>query len=123
MDENFYFLVLAIPATYAFWFLYAIIVTELANWSMRRRIRTRKAESSPVSATVEPPKTQKQPVRGFDSPDLFREDLLKRIQHLAKEIIHRTSNPHFSQGDYIEGASPDNTFTYDDPGRLALLPW
>jgi hypothetical protein len=85
VDENFYFFVLAIPATCVFWFLYAIIVTELANWSTRRRIRARKAEPSPESAEGEPPKTQTQPsktVRGFDSPDLFRADTLKRIRHL-----------------------------------------
>jgi hypothetical protein len=89
VDENFYFFVLAIPATCAFWFLYAIIVTKLANWLTRRRSRTHKAESSPVSANGEPPNTQKQPVRGFDSPDVFREDLLKRIRRLAKEIAQQ----------------------------------
>jgi hypothetical protein len=89
VDENFYFLFLAIPAVCAFWFLYAIIVTELANWLTRRRSRTHKAESSPVSANNEPPKAQKKPVRGFDSPELFREDILKRVRRLAKEIAQQ----------------------------------
>ena len=89
MDENFYYFLLAIPATCAFWFLYMIIITELANWSMRRRIRSRKAQSSPVSAVPELPQPKKQraqAIRGFDSPDLFRTDTLKRIQHLEKRI-------------------------------------
>jgi hypothetical protein len=89
VDENLYFYLLAIPATCAFWFLYAIVVTELANWSTRRRTRNLKAEPPPMSTKAEPPKTQKQPVRGFDSPELFREDILKRIRHLAKEIAQR----------------------------------
>ena len=91
MDENFYFFVLAIPATCAFWFLYAIIVTELANWSTRRRGRTRKAEP-PAMSKGEPPKTPKQSgkaVRGFDSPDLFRADTATRIRHLQKQIAQR----------------------------------
>ena len=95
MDDSFYFFVLAIPATCAFWFLYAIIVTELANWSMRRRSRAHNAESSLVSTKGEPPKTPKQPgktVRGFDSPELFREDMLKRIEHLQKEIAQRETS-------------------------------
>jgi hypothetical protein len=95
MDENFYYLFLAIPAICAFWFLFAMIVTELANWSTRRRSRARKAEPSQVSTKCEPPKTQKQPgktVRGFDSPDLFRADTLKRIRHLEKQIAERETS-------------------------------
>ena len=90
MDENFYYFLLAIPATCAFWFLYMIIVTELANWSTRRRIRARAAQPSPVSAAPDefrhPKKQQTKAIRGFDSPDLLRDDLLKRIRHLEKQI-------------------------------------
>ena len=89
MDDSFYFFVLAIPATCAFWFLYAIIVTELANWSTRRRNRAHKAKPARVSTKSESPKTQKQPhktVRGFDSPELFREDMLKRIERLRRRL-------------------------------------
>ena len=89
MDDSFYFL--AIPATCAFWFLYAIIVTELANWSTRRRNRAHKAEPPPPFTNNKPPKTQKT-VRGFDSPELFREDILKRIERLQKEIARRETS-------------------------------
>jgi hypothetical protein len=90
MDDNFYYFLLAIPATCAFWFLYMIIVTELANWSTRRRIRARAAQPSPVSAASDESrqlkKQQTKAIRGFDSPDVFRDDLLKRIRHLEKQI-------------------------------------
>jgi hypothetical protein len=90
MEENFYYFLLAIPATCAFWFLYMILVTELANWSTRRRIRARAAKLSPVSAVPDelpqPNKQRAKAIRGFDSPDLFRSDTLKRIQDLEKRI-------------------------------------
>ena len=90
MDENFYYFLLAIPATCAFWFLYMIIVTELANWATRRRIRARAAKSSAVcpaqDQSPQPKKQQAKAIRGFDSPDLFRADMLKRIQHLEERV-------------------------------------
>jgi hypothetical protein len=83
MDENFYYLFLAIPATCAFWFLYGIIVTELANWLTSRRLRNNKP-----TATEESP--QKKPkaktIRGFDYPELLYEDTLQRIRELKKRI-------------------------------------
>jgi hypothetical protein len=83
MDENFYFFLLAIPATCAFWFLYAIIITELANWLTSRRLRNNKPTASP-----QPP--QKKPtaktIRGFDYPELFYQDTLQRIRELQKRI-------------------------------------
>jgi hypothetical protein len=83
VDENFYFLFLAIPATCAFWFLYAIIATELANWLTSRRLRNNKP-----TATAESP--QKKPkaktIRGFDYPELFCEDTLQRIREVEKRI-------------------------------------
>jgi hypothetical protein len=83
VDENFYYLFLAIPATCAFWFLYAIIVTKFANWLTCRRLRNNKP-----TASVESP--QKKPkantMRGFDYPELFCDDSLQRIQELQKQI-------------------------------------
>jgi hypothetical protein len=83
VDENFYYLFLAIPATCVFWFLYAIIVTKLANWLTSRRLR-----NSKPTATEESP--QKKPkaktIRGFDYPELFCEDTLQRIRELKKRI-------------------------------------
>lgn len=83
MDENFYFFLLAIPATCAFWFLYAIIVTELANWLTYRRLRNNKP-----TALVESPQTKPKAknMRGFDYPELLREDTLQRIRDLEKRI-------------------------------------
>jgi hypothetical protein len=77
MDENFYFFVLAIPATCAFWFLYAIIVTELANWLTSRRLRNNKSRQKKPKAKT---------IRGFDYPELFYEDNLQRIRELEKRI-------------------------------------
>jgi len=83
VDKSFYFFLLAIPATCAFWFLYAIIVTELANWLTSRRLRNNKP-----TATVE--SRQKKPkaktVRGFDYPELFYDDTLRRIRELKERI-------------------------------------
>jgi hypothetical protein len=83
VDENFYFLVLAIPATCAFWFLYAIIVTELANWLTSRRLRNNKPTATGESRQK---KRKAKTVRGFDYPELFREDTLQRIRELKKRI-------------------------------------
>jgi hypothetical protein len=83
MDENFYFFLLAIPAICAFWFLYAIIVTELANWLTSRRLRNNK----PTTLKESPQKKPKaKTIRGFDYPELFYEDTLQRIRELKKRI-------------------------------------
>jgi hypothetical protein len=83
VDDSFYFFVLAIPATCAFWFLYAIIVTELANWLTSRRLRN----SKPTALEESPQKKPKaKTFRGFDYPELFYEDTLQRIRELKKRI-------------------------------------
>jgi hypothetical protein len=93
MDESFYYFLLAIPATCVFWFLYMIVVTELANWSARRRLQARKSQPSPVSiAPVEfsqPENKHPKAIRGFDSPDLLRAEIFKRIRHLEKRMAER----------------------------------
>jgi len=92
MDENFYYFLLAIPATCAFWFLYMIVVTELANWAARRRIQARRSQPSLASAAaVEFSQDEKQgkAITGFESPDLFRADILTRIRDLEKRIVER----------------------------------
>jgi len=92
MDENFYYFLLAIPATCAFWFLYMIVVTELANWAARRRIQARRSQPSLASAAaVEFSQDEKQSkaIAGVDSPDLFRADILTRIRDLEKRIVER----------------------------------
>ena len=78
-----YFLLVAIIATCMVWFLYAIIVTELANWLSYRRLRNYKPEASAESPQKKP-KTKN--VRGFDYPELFCDDTSKRIQELEKRI-------------------------------------
>jgi hypothetical protein len=65
VDENFYFLVVAIPPTCAFWFLYAIIVTELANWLTARRLRNNKATALEESPQKKP---KAKTIRCFDYP-------------------------------------------------------
>src|SRR5262245_57389215 len=67
MDEYFYFFLLAIPATCAFWFLYAIIVTELANWLTARRLRNTKPTAREESLEKKP---KANTIRGFDYPEL-----------------------------------------------------
>jgi hypothetical protein len=83
LDENFYYLFLAIPATCAFWFLYAIIVTKFANWLTCRRLRNYKP-----TASVESPqkKAKAKTMRGFDYPELFFDDSFQRIRELEKRI-------------------------------------
>jgi hypothetical protein len=83
VDENFYFFVLAIPATCAFWFLYAIIVTELANWLTSRRLRNNKPTASEESPQKKP---KAKNIRGFDYPELFFDDSFQRIRELQKQI-------------------------------------
>jgi uncharacterized small protein (DUF1192 family) len=83
MDENFYYFFLAIPAACAFWFLYVIIITELANWLTSRRLRNNK----PTTLKESPQKKPKaKTIRGFDYPELFYEDTLLRIRELKKRI-------------------------------------
>jgi hypothetical protein len=77
MEDKFTYFLLAIPATCVFWFLYAIIITELRNWATCRRLRNYKPE-----ATEPKVKT----MRGFDYPELFREDTMQRIRELEKRI-------------------------------------
>jgi hypothetical protein len=83
VDENFYFFVLAINATCAFWFLYTIIVTELAHWLTSRRLRKNKSTAAAESPQKKP---KAKIMRGFDYPELFREDTSKRIRDLEKRI-------------------------------------
>jgi hypothetical protein len=83
LDENFYYLFLAIPATCTFWFLYAIIVTKLANWLTYRRLR----DSKPTASVESPQKKPKaKGIRGFDYPELFFDDTFQRIRELQKRI-------------------------------------
>jgi hypothetical protein len=83
VDENYYFFLLAIPVICAFWFLYAIIVSELANWLTSRRLRNNK----PTTLKESPQKKPKaKTIRGFDYPELFYEDTLHRIRELKKRI-------------------------------------
>jgi hypothetical protein len=83
MDERFTYFLLTIPAACVFWFLYAIIVTELPNWLAYRRLRNNKP-----TASVESP--QKRPkaktMRGFDYPELFFDDSFQRIGSYKKEL-------------------------------------
>ena len=83
MDENFYYLFLAITAICAFWFLYAIIVTELANWLTSRRLRNNKPTATEKSPQKKP---KAKTICGFDYPELFYEDTLQRIRELKKRI-------------------------------------
>jgi hypothetical protein len=89
MDESFYYLLLAIPATCAFWFLCATLVGILANWLTCRRLRNYKPETS-SEAGAPRMALQKKPhskiIRGFDSPELFSDDALQRIRELQKRI-------------------------------------
>ena len=93
MDEKFYYLLLAIPATCLFWFLYLFVLTELANWFARRRSQARKSEAAQGSSVpVESPRQETKraaAIRGFDSPDLYRADMLIRIRKLEKQIADR----------------------------------
>ena len=74
---------LAIPATCTFWFLYAIIVTKLANWLTYRRLR----DSKPTASVESPQKKPKaKSIRGFDYPELFFDDTFQRIRELQKRI-------------------------------------
>jgi hypothetical protein len=65
MDERFTYFLLTIPAICVFWFLYAIIVTELANWWTYRRLRNYKPEASAESLRKEP---KAKTMRGFELP-------------------------------------------------------
>jgi hypothetical protein len=83
VDENYYFFLLAIPVICAFCFLYAIIVSELANWLTSRRLRNNK----PTTLKESPQKKPKaKTIRGFDYPELFYEDTLHRIRESKKRI-------------------------------------
>jgi hypothetical protein len=84
MDERFtYLLVLATPAVCAFWFLYAIVITEIANWSTCHRPRNNKPTAS---AELPRKKPRAATTRAFDYPELFCEDTLQRIRELEKRI-------------------------------------
>jgi hypothetical protein len=89
MDESFYYLLLAIPATCAFWFLCAKLVRILANWLTCRRLRHYRHRTSPevgASGTEPQKKPHSKIIRGFDSPELFTDDTLQRIRALQKRI-------------------------------------
>jgi hypothetical protein len=83
MDERFTYFLLSISAVCVFWFLYAIIITELPNWATCRRLRNYKPEASAESPQKEP---KAKTVRGFDYPELLREDTMERIRELGKRI-------------------------------------
>jgi hypothetical protein len=83
LDDNFYYLFLAIPATCAFWFLCAIILTKFADWWTCRRLRN----SKPMASVESPQKKPKaKSIRGFDYPELFLDDSFQRIRELQKSI-------------------------------------
>jgi hypothetical protein len=83
MDERFTYFILAILAACVFWFLYAIIVTEVPNWVTWRRLRNFKPEPS---AELPQKKPKAKTIRGFDYPELLREDTMQRIRELQKRI-------------------------------------
>jgi hypothetical protein len=83
MDKNFYYVLLAIPATCVFWFLYATIATKFANWLTCRRLRNKKPTAS-VESPAKKPKAKT--MRGFDYPELFFDDSFQRIRELQKRI-------------------------------------
>jgi hypothetical protein len=66
MDERFTYFLLIIAAKGLFWFLYAIIVTELANWWTSRSLRNYKPEATAESLQKEP---KAKAMRGFDYPE------------------------------------------------------
>jgi hypothetical protein len=83
LDENLYFFLLAIPATCVFWFLYYLLIAELANWLTSRRLRNNKPTASEKSPQKNP---KAKTMRGFDYPELFYQDTLQRIRELQKRI-------------------------------------
>lgn len=62
MDERFTYFLLAIPAVCVFWFLYAILITEIANWLNCHRLRNDKPTASAELPQQKPSNT----MRGFD---------------------------------------------------------
>ena len=89
MDDGFYYLLIAIPATCVFWLLCAMLVRLLANWLTCRRLRNYRAKPSPqpgASIKRGQKKLSSKTIRGFDSPELFSDDALKRIRALQNRI-------------------------------------
>lgn len=72
-------------------FVVSIIETELGNRREARRksalvLEPTKHEPADNSGTLIPKEPFKNVVRGYDSPQLFRDDVLIRLQELEREI-------------------------------------
>jgi hypothetical protein len=87
MQRLFYFLVVFNLAA-GFWSVYAILATEFCRWRERRTHDSRSVE--PVTVRELPQvaaKREAAAMRGYDSPQLFRQASLIRIRELEREIV------------------------------------
>jgi hypothetical protein len=85
--------ILALPAVVAFYLAYGVVEEIIQRRASRKvsELAPRNSEPSPV----EPPrKADTSPtVRGYDTPELFRQDTLIHIRHLEGEVAkHITSS-------------------------------
>jgi hypothetical protein len=84
---------LALPAVVAFYLAYGVVEEIIQKRRASRRI-TRPAPRICEPATVQPPpKDDVAPaVRGYDTPELFRQDALIHIRHLESEVAEHEQN-------------------------------
>jgi hypothetical protein len=70
----------------AFWFLYRLIAAEIGGRRPRRRPSANLEIPSPAKLREVPPAVYFPAVRGYDSPEVLRQDTLQRIRQIEKQI-------------------------------------
>ena len=87
------FWILALPGVAAFYLAYGVVEEIIQKRRPSRRI-TEPAPRTSEPSTVEPPSTNDMApaVRGYDTPELFRQDALIRIHHLESEVARHERN-------------------------------
>jgi hypothetical protein len=88
-SEGFVYFFTALNIIAGLWLAYKFLEPELRDWRKRQRARREAASSS--HPPVHPPNPTSPPrfivaVRGYDSPELRREDTLVRIRRLGDKI-------------------------------------
>ena len=85
--------IFALPAVTVFFLAYGIVEDIIRKRCTPRKI-TEPREPAPTTSIVDPPRNADPPleIRGYDTPELFRQDALAHIRHLESEVAEHERN-------------------------------
>jgi hypothetical protein len=93
MAEKLFYYLLALTLASGFFLIYDIVLTELRSRRERREWERLRAAQLEIKRMRDAEREQQERAaiqeRGYDSPQVFYDDALKRIQQLQREINQR----------------------------------